>query len=43
VEPPLITSGDDAAQLSGFLAGRTHYSAADAIRWLLGGSPAVPA
>jgi NAD(P)H-dependent flavin oxidoreductase YrpB (nitropropane dioxygenase family) len=43
VEPPLITSGDDVAQLSGFLAGRTHYSAGDAIRWLLGGSPAVPA
>jgi nitronate monooxygenase len=38
VEPPLITSGDDVAKLSQFLNGRTHYSAADAVRWLLGGS-----
>lgn len=40
VEPPLITSGDDVAILSGFLGGRTHYAAADAVRWLLGGSAA---
>jgi len=36
VEPPLITSGDDVAKLSEFLNGRTRYSAADAVRWLLG-------
>jgi NAD(P)H-dependent flavin oxidoreductase YrpB (nitropropane dioxygenase family) len=40
VEPPLITSGDDVAKLAGFLAGRTRYSAADAVRWLLGGAAA---
>lgn len=40
VEPPLVTSGDDVASLSGFLAGRTHYSAADAVRWLLGAARA---
>ena len=40
VEPPLITSGDDVAQLSGFLAGRTHYSAAD-IGTLIEGSEKV--
>jgi nitronate monooxygenase len=40
VEPPLITSGDDVAKLSEFLRGRTRYSAADAVRWLLDGSPA---
>jgi NAD(P)H-dependent flavin oxidoreductase YrpB (nitropropane dioxygenase family) len=36
VEPPLITSGDDAEKLASFLNGRAHYSAADAVRWLLG-------
>ncbi len=40
VEPPLITSGDDVAKLAGFLGGRTRYSAADAVRWLLGGAAA---
>ncbi len=40
VEPPLITSGDDVAKLSEFLNGRTRYSAADAVRWLLGGPAA---
>lgn len=35
-EPPLLTGGDDLARLSGFLAGRTHYSAADVITYLLG-------
>jgi NAD(P)H-dependent flavin oxidoreductase YrpB (nitropropane dioxygenase family) len=40
VEPPLITSGDDVAKLARFLNGRTSYSAADAIRWLLGGTAA---
>jgi NAD(P)H-dependent flavin oxidoreductase YrpB (nitropropane dioxygenase family) len=41
LEPPLLTSGDDLASLSGFLAGRTRYSAEDVIDWLL--SPADPA
>jgi NAD(P)H-dependent flavin oxidoreductase YrpB (nitropropane dioxygenase family) len=40
VEPPLVTSGDDLARLAEFLGGRTHYSAADAVRWLLGGTVA---
>jgi NAD(P)H-dependent flavin oxidoreductase YrpB (nitropropane dioxygenase family) len=40
VEPPLVTSGDDLARLAEFLDGRTHYSAADAVRWLLGGAAA---
>jgi NAD(P)H-dependent flavin oxidoreductase YrpB (nitropropane dioxygenase family) len=40
VEPPLLTSGDDVARLSEFLRGRTSYSAAEAIRWLLGGPAA---
>jgi nitronate monooxygenase len=35
-EPLLLTSGDILAQLGGFLAGRTRYSAADAISYLLG-------
>lgn len=36
VEPPLVTSGDDLVRLAEFLGGRTHYSAADAVRWLRG-------
>ncbi|HET9598032.1 MAG TPA: nitronate monooxygenase [Anaeromyxobacteraceae bacterium] len=40
VEPPLVTSGDDLARLAEFLGGRTHYSAADAVRWLLAGAAA---
>jgi NAD(P)H-dependent flavin oxidoreductase YrpB (nitropropane dioxygenase family) len=40
VEPPLVTSGDDLARLAEFLGGRTHYAAADAVRWLLGGATA---
>jgi nitronate monooxygenase len=35
-EPPLLTGGDDLARLGGFLAGRTHYSAADVLSYLLG-------
>lgn len=35
VEPPLVTSGDGLAQLADFLAGRTSYTAADALAWLL--------
>lgn len=38
VEPPLLTSGDEAANLSVFLGGRTHYAAADVVRWLLDGA-----
>lgn len=39
-EPPLLTSGDDAALLGDFLAGRERYTAADVVRWLLGGPAA---
>jgi NAD(P)H-dependent flavin oxidoreductase YrpB (nitropropane dioxygenase family) len=38
VEPPLLTSGDEVTNLAGFLAGRSHYAAADVLRWLLGGA-----
>jgi len=40
VEPPLLTSGDEAANLAAFLQGRTHYAAADVVRWLLEGAEA---
>jgi NAD(P)H-dependent flavin oxidoreductase YrpB (nitropropane dioxygenase family) len=40
VEPPLLTSGDDVENLAVFLGGRTHYAAADVVRWLLGGAAA---
>lgn len=39
VEPPLLTSGDDLMSISTFLAGRTHYTAADVVRYLLGDLP----
>jgi hypothetical protein len=35
-EPPLLTSGDDLETISIFLAGRTRYTAADVISYLLG-------
>lgn len=35
VEPPLVTSGDDLTSISAFLAGRSRYSAADVIDYLL--------
>jgi len=35
LEPPLLTSGDDLRSIAAFLAGRTHYSAADVIHALL--------
>jgi NAD(P)H-dependent flavin oxidoreductase YrpB (nitropropane dioxygenase family) len=35
LEPPLLTSGDDLLSIATFLAGRTHYSAADVIQALL--------
>ncbi|MCM2334954.1 MAG: nitronate monooxygenase [Anaeromyxobacteraceae bacterium] len=38
VEPPLLTSGDEAANLADFLAGRTSYTAGDVVRWLLQGA-----
>jgi len=34
-EPPLLTSGDDLVSLSAFLAGRSRYSAADVIAYLV--------
>jgi nitronate monooxygenase len=37
LEPPIVTSGDDLAAIAGFLRGRTHYSAADVIAYLLSG------
>jgi NAD(P)H-dependent flavin oxidoreductase YrpB (nitropropane dioxygenase family) len=40
VEPPLLTSGDEAANLALFLGGRTHYTAADVVHWLLDGAAA---
>jgi NAD(P)H-dependent flavin oxidoreductase YrpB (nitropropane dioxygenase family) len=40
IEPPLLTSGDEVVLLSAFLDGRTHYTAADAVRYLLGGARA---
>ena len=44
LEPPLLTSGDDLVSLATFLAGRTRYSAADVISYLLTAVPhAVPA
>ena len=39
-EPPLLTSGDDLMSLSAFLAGRSRYSAADVIAYLLSPEPA---
>jgi NAD(P)H-dependent flavin oxidoreductase YrpB (nitropropane dioxygenase family) len=36
LEPPLLTSGDELANMGGFLGGRASYSAADVIRYLLG-------
>jgi nitronate monooxygenase len=36
IEPPLLTSGDEVTNLAAFLDGRTHYTAADVARWLLG-------
>ncbi|HEX9083185.1 MAG TPA: nitronate monooxygenase [Gemmatimonadaceae bacterium] len=35
-EPPLLTSGDDLETITNFLGGRTTYTAADVIRYLLG-------
>jgi NAD(P)H-dependent flavin oxidoreductase YrpB (nitropropane dioxygenase family) len=37
-EPPLLTSGDDLASMSGFLEGRTRYSVDDVLHFLLAGA-----
>ncbi len=37
-EPPLLTSGDDLMHIGTFLEGRTRYSAADVIDYLLAGA-----
>jgi nitronate monooxygenase len=39
LEPAIVTAGDELAQLGDFLLGRSHYSASDAIDWLLGAQP----
>ncbi len=41
VEQTLVTSGDELIHLGGLLGGRTHYSAADAIAYLLAKPAAV--
>jgi NAD(P)H-dependent flavin oxidoreductase YrpB (nitropropane dioxygenase family) len=38
VEPPLLTSGDDLRSIARFLAGRTRYTAAEVIEYLLADS-----
>jgi NAD(P)H-dependent flavin oxidoreductase YrpB (nitropropane dioxygenase family) len=40
LEPTLVTAGDELTQLGDFLDGRTTYTAAEAIDWLLGAVPA---
>lgn len=35
IEPPIVTSGDDLMSIGGFLDGRTRYTAADVIDYLL--------
>ena len=40
VEPAIVTSGDDAQQLSRFTRGRTAYAAHDVLAWLLREDPA---
>lgn len=37
-EPPIVTSGDELRTLGTFLRGRTHYSAADVVSYLLDGA-----
>ena len=39
VEPPLLTSGDDLRSIARFLAGRTRYTAAEVIEYLLSARP----
>jgi nitronate monooxygenase len=36
VEPPVVTSGDDLATIGEFLQGRSSYTAADVVEYLLG-------
>jgi hypothetical protein len=40
LEPALVTAGDELTQLGDFLGGRTTYTAAEAVDWLLGTVPA---
>jgi hypothetical protein len=37
MEPPLLTSGDELPMIGGFFKGRTAYTAADVIEYLLSG------
>ena len=37
VEPALLTAGDDVKRLARFLSGKTYYSAAEVVGYLLGG------
>jgi len=39
VERPLLTSGDDLVLIDGFLRGRTWYTAAEVLDYLLDGEP----
>jgi len=41
VEPPIVTSGDDALHLARFTRGRSSYEARDVLRWLLREESAV--
>jgi len=40
-EPALVTSGDDVLQLASFLKGRTEYTAADVLNFLMGTAAAA--
>ena len=35
-EPPIVTSGDDLVNIGAFLQGRSRYTAADVLEYLLG-------
>ena len=37
MEPPPLTSGDDLVSIDGFLRGRTRYTAAEVLDYLLEG------
>jgi NAD(P)H-dependent flavin oxidoreductase YrpB (nitropropane dioxygenase family) len=41
LEPPIVTSGDDALHLARFTRGRSSYEARDVLNWLLGEETAV--
>lgn len=42
IEPPIVTSGDDLATIGRFLDGRTRYTAADVVSYLLGATAPLP-